>query len=197
MIDTQTTTVAPATTATEPKKLVNPTENEVAILDHVQELFNKDREQREEKVNELKAVAEKIDNAARYVRPGVPPAPKPEKLTFSQRLKHTLGLGQPRARKPVQVSVTEAEALASLRSGEPTPEVMYIAEAGMEALAISAAFRANVVTGPNRGLTPLQIAGIAATAGIAAGGAAYAVSKYNKAKAEAAVQVQLEPVPEE
>lgn len=76
---------------------------------------------------------------------------------------------------PTPVSFTKEQALASIATGQPTMEVLSVAERGLSAIGVEAAFEHNIVQAPKKGMSKMQIAALAIGAvGAVAGGMYFA-----------------------
>jgi hypothetical protein len=177
----------------------------LALLARVQEMFDKDREVRNKMLDEINAARVEVRDALSKVAAGfqapVAAAPQPDghngqaapavpdavhetalqaaaqdkegmRKVIERRIYDALGMP---TWEPARVSFTKDQALAAIAAGRPTTKVLSVAERGLSAIGVEAAFERGLVQAPKKGLSGWQIAGLAiagtvATAGAVAGG---------------------------
>lgn len=170
----------------------------LAVLARVQEMFDKDREMRNkmlDEVNNAKAEMSAALNKAGMAKvierrtalagsfkspvagaaqpngqaaPAVPAAVHGAVLQAAAQVYGALGMP---TWEPTQVAFTKAQALAAVATGAATPEVLSVAERGLTAIGIEAAFERKLVQAPKKGLSGWQIAALAVTGTVATAGA--------------------------
>lgn len=170
----------------------------LAVLARVQEMFDKDREMRNKMLDEVNTARAEMSAALTALAgnfkspvagaaqpngqaaPAVPAAVHEAVLQAAAQDKAGMAkvierriygaLGMP-TWEPTQVAFTKAQALAAVATGAATPEVLSVAERGLTAIGIEAAFERKLVQAPKKGLSGWQIAALAVTGTVATAGA--------------------------